>query len=110
MSERLTKARALELMREVVAEYGENYVYPTVGGVCRYVDDGGSPSCLVGHVLHRFGVPLKDIERHEDSDAATVARILTNATPRAQDVLREAQGHQDRGSLWGVALREAERA
>lgn len=52
--------RGLEVMREVVAEYGADYVY---NGPCIYVEyanaaKGLAPQCLIGHVLARLGMPL----------------------------------------------------
>lgn len=53
----IDKDRALELLAKAVKEKGEDYVYPRSNsakgtyGKCLYVEDDGTPSCIVGHVI-----------------------------------------------------------
>jgi hypothetical protein len=63
--EQIDKRRALELLIDVVDQYGEDVVYEKVEhvsgsgvAVCHY-QYKGQPSCLVGHVLARAGAPME---------------------------------------------------
>ena len=110
----LSAERALQIMREVVAEYGEDHVYTTPDGTpadgmssCFYVHDD-QPGCIAGHVFHRAGISLQTLRDAESSGANGVAHKLgipaeTGAT------LYQAQLTQDDGGTWGEALAEAER-
>lgn len=112
--------RALDVMGEVVAEFGREYVYPRANG-CRYVhrDWQGDrdtveaprkvPSCLIGQVLHRLGLSLEIMEERDEAplDGAIAAWTelgLARGTIRA---FSRAQTLQDRGDTWGNAYDEA---
>lgn len=109
----ITRQEALDTLREVVAEYGEDYVYdrrvntgngPLGGESCFYVRDN-KPSCLVGHVLNRRGVAINTLKEREGSGPDIFApRFLTH---EAADVLTAAQEKQDGGRTWGSALQAA---
>lgn len=110
--EALTYDRAVELAREVVAEFGEDYVYPenqkrpeTDGSLpsCVYVHEG-CPSCLVGHILHRHGVSLEDLSQNEFRGAWFVSVKCADADEKARTFLDAAQGSQDKGDTWAVAV------
>ena len=110
--EELTYDRAVELAREVVAEFGEDYVYPenqkrpeTEGCLpsCVYVHEG-CPSCLVGHILHRHGVSLEDLSQNEFRGAWFVSGEWAGADEKARTFLEGAQGSQDNGDTWAVAV------
>ncbi|MFI0211975.1 hypothetical protein ACH4OV_25305 [Streptomyces diastaticus] len=115
---KVTPEQVLDVMREVVAEAGEEFVYepPTGLGVCLYVHrphGGGAsvPGCLVGQVLHRLGVPLDELTEHEAQLARTMAPKLVDAGEGADllvTALDNAQAIQDGGHSWGAALRAAE--
>jgi hypothetical protein len=96
-----TVERVLDVMAEVVAEYGEDHVYqpPDLDYYkCLYVHHG-RPSCLLAHVLARLGVPLEVLAGMEGKDAAVVARKVWGS---------EASGMlQDDGGTWGEALAKA---
>ena len=115
--------KALEIMAEVVTEYGREYVYrkPAYGS-CLYVHtwhrDGKAidvPGCLIGHVLHRLGVSLAELAAtdsggtltNEDGDMLDSGisdyghRLGLHET--TVDVLSRAQGLQDIGYRWGHA-------
>lgn len=122
MTIELTPERALELLREVVAEYGEDHVYADPTGVqadagssafCKYVDeDNERPSCLVGHVLFRAGVTISQLLDMDNSEDPAIGDVETDAftmSPAARAVLRAAQRAQDCGSTWGAALAAAQR-
>lgn len=118
MPEYLTYARALVLLREVIAEKGEDYVYPRrdardVGhGVvvtCFYAEYD-QPSCIVGHVLHRAGVPLDQmavIEGLTPVDDAARPWFAEHADDDARRLLNEVQANQDEQHSWGESLRLA---
>lgn len=129
--------KAIELLREVVAEVGADHVYnaPIVRdsgafGMCRYVHHDGNytdsiegdatPGCIVGQALHRYGVSLEFLNQVEGLGADQIAikehlnrkhipaHIDPPITEKAGQVLRAAQWEQDNGLPWGVALAKAE--
>lgn len=110
--EALTYDRAVELAREVVAEFGEDYVYPESVKVseyeatpptCVYVHDD-KPSCLVGQILHKYGVSLEALSLNEFRGAWTVSGTLADADDKARFFLSSAQDSQDKGEPWGTAV------
>lgn len=109
--EPLTLERAIELTREVVAEFGPDHVYvkqldSNEDRTCFYVHDG-APSCLVGHVLHRHGVPPEAFATLEGEAANEVVDMLTDAEERVALFLNTVQIEQDEGAVWGDALEAA---
>lgn len=106
--------RALELLVDVVDQYGEDTVYErvTVKGrpVCLYVHDS-RPSCLVGHALVKAG---GDTELLEGLNCGVAAISLDDHLPavdwRAALVFQAAQHVQDDGGTWGEALEAAKKA
>lgn len=118
--ELLKADRAIELLREVVAEAGELHVYePPSFGACFYWHDAeDKPGCLAGQVLYRHGWSKSDLKRiercnvktHPDNTPEGDAFICAFIDPSAQKVLREAQLLQDKGAAWGTALKCAEDA
>lgn len=112
MPEFLTYTRTLELLREVIAEKGEDFVYePLVDenglSTCRYLDQG-QPSCLVGHVLYRAGISPAELAGVEDITPDSSSETwLGWGTPRAIDLLADVQEKQDRHVAWGEALASA---
>jgi hypothetical protein len=113
--EQIDKRRALELLIDIVDQYGEGVVYervPKVAGgsgmVCQY-QDRGQPSCIVGHVLARAGVPMNTL--YELDVCGTPADRLNRdvgVDGQAAQVLNAAQCVQDAGKTWGEALASAE--
>lgn len=136
----ITAQQVIETMREVVAEKGEDYVYPKEEGIwvdrddntvrgdevnvetdpflsCAYLTVDDQPSCIVGHVLHRLGVDHKIL-----GDAETVSATVFGTGGHhaltgkhrldegAARILSAAQQVQDNGAAWGLALREVEAA
>lgn len=112
-------------LRAVVAERGPEYVYERIQGtgfVCIYWDRAKDcPSCLVGHLLARFGftnlpafIEGKSVDAaiwgslDRDSEFATFWR--ERFTVPALRLLSAAQTEQDAGATWGSALRTAEAA
>lgn len=110
--EKLTYERAVELAREVVAEFGEDYVYPESVKVvenegtppqCLYVHED-KPSCLVGQILHKYGVSLAVLSLNEFRNARVVSWQLAGADDKARFFLSSAQESQDKGESWGTAV------
>lgn len=109
--ESLTIERTIELAREIVAEFGEDYVYPqehkrpesaTFIPSCVYVHEG-CPSCLVAHILHRHGVSVKALADQEFRGAWFVAS-LANPDDKSRRFLDSVQSCQDGGETWGWAV------
>ena len=106
---RIDEHTAIRLLREVVAEQGATTVYriPEQHGTCVYVDNGGC-SCLIAHVLDRAGVPMADLEPHNDAVINEVHIEGLEITDPACAVLGAAQHAQDVGEAWGEAERVGE--
>lgn len=117
----ITKSRVIEVLTEIVDEFGEDHRYVNPDGVaaasgvdCMYVH-GDKPGCIAGHALHRLGVPLEAMARIESE---TVCRTnmeligvrITDLEDGYEDEaspLYAAQAAQDRGETWGEALSAA---
>jgi hypothetical protein len=112
--EHVDARRALELMIDIVDQYGEDTVYEKVDNLignaksCRY-EFHGHPSCLVGMALHRAGAPLSVLE-YLDTVGAPADRIhhtVSDVDSGAAQVFQAAQEIQDGGHRWGDALEKA---
>lgn len=101
---------------------------PTSGKAssCQYQKDG-QPSCIVGHFLHRIGMPthflvqldeqgltadhLSGVEYYDDEDGTYVPLVPeVTFAPEAVEYLRWAQERQDAGDTWGAAVEYADTA
>jgi hypothetical protein len=127
----LTEEDAKRLLREAVAERGEDYVYPkplvdhegegTLTSQCFYThspamdgrdeSEGLAAGCLVGLVLNKAGVPLGVLREHDNGTRARsfmgslgYAGVLT-FEEGAADILTKVQFRQDGGDTWGDSLR-----
>lgn len=107
---------ALNLLRAAVEVRGEDYVYAPLalkegGGVCRYVDNDGCPSCIVGLALALAGADIEDLKELDNRWVGVLsAEYLHEIAPissEASDIFSAAQSAQDLGKTWGQALREA---
>lgn len=122
MPEIINAAKALDLLGEVV-EGREDFVYFRVTdegyGTCQYFADG-QPSCIVGHVLAKVGIPVDDqVEWNSNSIKGVAARSDRPFgdvvfTIKALDILSSAQYEQDSAGApddevhnWGAALHSA---
>jgi hypothetical protein len=103
----------IRVMKQVVAEAGQNFVYdapepePVHLKACVYAYEG-RPSCLVGRVLAKMGVPIETLESfgHEDIGSLTGdPRVPLGAA--TVHVLALAQNLQDNRVTWGVCLLKA---
>lgn len=113
----LSDDKVKSLLREVVDEFGRDYVYkcPHADDSCLYVhkvEDGfdeTKPGCIVAQVLHRAGVSLEYMERHEGRGANILLFALENdamlsISSKSAYALRNIQCDQDLGISWGEAL------
>jgi hypothetical protein len=116
----INDATLMETLKTVVAER-PNFVYRRpehmepivnsdgdVSGDCLYVhtepDDETAlvPGCLVGTVLHRLGVPLRELRKHEGRSGWSVVDEF--GADDSRTTLHDVQLRQDRGVPWGKAL------
>lgn len=131
LTEREQIERVLAVMADVVQEYGAAYDYAAKHDTCVYVRDG-APSCLVGHVAYRLGLPLERMAgdsptafdsingcaidsrgNHPWSTGPLRLSWAAELAPGTVAVLRAAQNVQDGAtddSTWGAALVAARHA
>lgn len=118
----LTYDNVKRLMRDAVLERGKDYTYPaeemlSSGKGCAYaVYENGlprGPSCIVGNVLVRAGLPVSALPQFENRGAYMVVTELADRG-RAEvdhhaaiDALDTAQMRQDHGETWGEAFAAA---
>lgn len=116
----MTADEVLGIMAQVVAEYGDTFVYAKVStpgssySVCLNWDND-CPSCLIGHVMHRWGMP-EDILANFPSQGVSnlMHRFALKHGPMgiengAMRAMAEAQANQDDGTPWGLCLEKARR-
>lgn len=103
-----TNAEINAALKAAVEEKGESYTYPARIGGCFY-EDGGQPSCIVGHVLYNLDPEM--FQRVAEWEAVTKNTRFTNAArylslPFHKDqvaALQKAQDAQDNQWSWGTA-------
>lgn len=91
----------------IVDEKGDGYREP--GGLNRYFDADGNPSCIVGHVVARLTPDF----RPNEYEAVMVQRdrsLDAGYRPMGIALLSAAQDHQDGSGTWGEALHETRTA
>lgn len=123
----ISKIAVVESLKEIVAEYGADYVYrkPQPTDTCQYTNPDGSPSCLVGHVIARVNpeafATIAATEYYEETydegpygaiEAAVEGIEINFNVELGFDqetiaLLGVVQNAQDRGTAWGDALRLA---
>lgn len=111
----VTDEQVLKTLREVVAE-NPDFVYHKQRHQgffmrCLYVhnkDTHPSCGCVVGHVLHRLGVPLEELSKLELNPANVLVDRYLRGTDWSEEILVDIQIHQDQGHSWGQALKIAE--
>lgn len=115
----LTKNAVTETLKSLLAEKGEDYIYPGAGRNCTYSEGDGAPSCIVGHVVAALDPEafkqIVEVERYEGESwsaaqmfsegfgeagatVATDSAVLATALQLAQEV-------QDSGASWGDAVK-----
>jgi len=116
MAIELSFDEAKRLIEEAIAEKGENYVYPEWGGVCRYFESDGTPSCIVGHALAKLSVTLDMLAAERPDDELSpdglnsyacvpilAARGVIDIDDKTCTLLYAAQNAQDTGLTWREA-------
>jgi len=114
----------LASLERAVEKKGADYVYTLPNGTragevdpdtnilagCLYVH-GNEPGCIVGHVLHDWGVSLDQLRSYEQDTAETVIQhlmaskdIVVDQYDPVVEVLRTVQTYQDNGETWGEAV------
>lgn len=121
----LNAKESLDLLREVLEEFGDEYVDPgsaeDSGTGCdytRYVEEEDGETgeyvcgCIVGQVLHKKGASIDQLRRLWGSISLLEDDVLEyteiKLTVGARLVLRAAQRAQDKGETWGDAVNYAE--
>lgn len=106
-----------ELLADIVSQVPEDYVYINPEGRsaasgpigCEYASRDGSPSCLVGHVLHRLGLPVYHSETQPGQGWAVTWGFEhpheEHFTPEAVSRLARVQSRQDQGTPWREAIK-----
>jgi hypothetical protein len=99
-------SEALNSLNKAVAKKGEDYVYRS--GRCRYFEDDGGPSCLVGWVLADKGVTKADLDARGNVNSEGLDSLfrsgLVEADDRTRRLLSEAQAANDGRTAWGRAM------
>lgn len=93
-----------DLAKEVRALAKEN---PEQVAHCTYFSEhDGSPSCIVGHALSKFGVTLDDLGALNSETGVWSLIGMSNllSDDGCVDWLNTVQGAQDNGEPWGVAV------
>lgn len=109
----ITMKQVLDVMCQVVGEFGVDYVYTKINDSClNWDEDRDCPSCLVGHVLHRVGISREFLIEHNPKGAGSVLYYFKEdsgilAEEGVTSILSLAQYAQDGGNTWGYALRRA---
>jgi len=109
----ITVADVKRVTEEILAEYGEDYVYPEALRTtrCIYADPiSGVPSCIVGHIASRLDPELFEVMQAWDRRSTPhpptspwVAFSERGLPTRFVSEIFEAQAAQDMGKPWGKA-------
>ena len=97
----------LDAMSVIVGEAGEGFRYE---GPCKYVKNE-APSCLIGRVLARLGMPLAIMAEWDDAGDGTIDAVADThpfgLDTRTVAILAAAQELQDSQVEWVECLRVA---
>jgi len=96
----LSGPQALALLRTVVADCGLDRVDGDTYTLA------GAPCCPVGHVLHRHGVTIAQLEEQEGWQVDCLPSAWVDDQARA--LLTVAQDAADGGWTWAVVLHQVE--
>lgn len=104
----LTLDSVQQAAREIIEEFGDDFVYEKDElGFCLYMQDG-QPSCLVGRLFHRLGVPVDLLTRLEHAGpGALFHHDNWEAGNGVVSFLTDLQINQDAGRPWGEAYEKA---
>jgi hypothetical protein len=115
----LTKNAVTETLKSLLAEKGEDYIYPGAGRHCTYSEGDGAPSCIVGHVVAALDTEMferiVEVERYDGESWSAAQmfsegfgddRIVVSTDSKVLAVaLQAAQYVQDTGASWGNAVK-----
>lgn len=110
MSVTLDESDVIRELYAAVADRGEDYVYIADEHGCAYLTQYGTPSCIVGVVLTRLGVPTSAFARKNTCRISGIWADLVNdhlvvpPTPRIRQLLDRVQRLQDSKKPWGEAV------
>lgn len=110
----ITYQSVVDGLSAIVAERGENFVYPRHTSWCVYVY-AGRPDCGVGCFLDSVGVPLERLVEADLNDrgsgisaSALLEQLkeegIVSVDLEAARILNVFQERQDNGHTWGSAL------
>ena len=99
----ITDEQFIHAMHEVV-KGNEDFVYTEAGNSCVYVNNDGSPSCLIGHALMRCGIEAEFFEGINRDPLFVIEHLFSSMSESVLESMTAAQLAQDRGETWGRAL------
>lgn len=108
----------IKAVHDIAKERPEHVYIPAEDYMCRYAD-GDEPSCLIGHALHRLGVPVETLQKFDSinlqgGDVLFIKDIFEGWLDNANsslveiDYLQYVQSWQDAGDPWAVAVEKAQ--
>lgn len=110
-----TPEQVIGALREVIAGH-EDFVYRQPQ--CRYADESGNPSCVVGHAVNQLDPEVFAVIRQTEVNLGRSPSIGYSNEFREGEILgisndgllilQAAQAAQDGGETWGDALEIAE--
>lgn len=120
----ITYERVRDLLREIVAErpdfVAERFPYSNGVKGCRYADDEGEPSCIIGVLLDRLGIDRAVLKELDDEctlmNGTKTPQALGSSehdvwncfTPDAMKFLSDVQTEQDQAdATWNMAVERA---
>ena len=111
----MSRVKVSELWAEVlkVAQEQPEHVYEKGDSGKCYYQRNGQPSCVVGHGMHRIGMPVHQLQEFDEEGDSAVADIIeTNQDLFDRDdnlalsLLVRTQNNQDQEVPWGQAVSE----
>ena len=104
---KVTADQVREQLEEIVTGREDFKYIPPGGGDCAYSYEG-EPSCLIGHLFHRYYPELfeqvKDSASNSGTSVNDVDNILEVFTWDAVDYMVDVQCAQDDGHRWGTVI------
>lgn len=116
----LKREDVIRVTKELVAEYGEDYVYQSEGTLCSYGPTELADGCIVGLIAKRLDPEMyEDLVAYEESFAPFSASpwgVINDEDPegiiQAEDgdlallyAMQDAQSKQDIQYTWGEAVK-----
>lgn len=108
----ITDETLIKAIREVASANAERvYTKPDDSVYCLYVHtDAGdlTPGCLIGHALHRLGVPLERMHGVTGNASDLMSALGIDVSNAVRHYAVDAQGCQDTRMTWSAAVRVAD--